>query len=151
MIKDEKKRMALIAVLIIIAVIISLIIVRLTEPELVQVTDDGIAMVKVTLDKHCDTDVASYALAEAIYETANKYLEVKKIIVSVYMSCKGLYDKHGNSFKEDMFMGRVIIDNVDEVREHTELGKYFLDNRFDFRLKILPMHYSNVLIYKPMR
>lgn len=113
-----------------------------------EVTVEGdTALVKVKMISEYSIEDAVLTLAEAVYDTAHKHDEVKRIRVLVYMSSMGLTDKYGKAITKDLLMGGFTIEDVAEVGKYRSFALYNQDLgvRVYYQSLLVGMKHSHLL------
>jgi hypothetical protein len=93
---------------------------------------------------------AAFVVANQVYNVAKANPRIKTIKVMVKMnkdSGGGLSDKYGHRITEDIEMGTLVIDELDEVRKYVDPASYGVDDsvRAYYMAEIRNMKYGNLL------
>ncbi len=90
-------------------------------------------------------ELAGYFLAEKVYQCAGRNPGLKKINVDCRLNGE-LVDKYGKPVEGPHEMGRIIVNNLDDVRKYKDAGFYAIENEDLWRQRVNSlMNYSELL------
>lgn len=98
-------------------------------------------------------EAAGHDMAELIYNTAKDNPNIKRIEITLYIDKTGISDKYGNEFKENLLMGTLVEDNLEEVRKYKDELSFVYDRETDkkefgggiYTIQIERMNYAYLL------
>lgn len=88
-------------------------------------------------------DDAGRDLALSVWNAASKHRKINRIVVSVYLSSALLNDKYGNRLKDDVLMGHIPVNDLQEVRRYASEGAYSVSMAPIYAALVRKMDYSS--------
>jgi hypothetical protein len=106
----------------------------------------GVAQLKKTYAPTYTAADIGRDIALDVYGVATNHADVNKIVVSVYLHPSGLLtDHYGHKLPDELLIGSITIDDIDEVRRYASEGAYSLDRKAIFAAQVSQMEYAKYL------
>ncbi|GBE18100.1 hypothetical protein BMS3Abin16_00691 [archaeon BMS3Abin16] len=93
------------------------------------------AEIELTITTSNTPATAAFMASELIFKTAKKQQSVNKIILHVYLDKFDLTDKYGNPLEENLYMGEIVAEDLDEIRKYRDSSAF--SYRYDIVYEVI--------------
>lgn len=109
------------------------------------VVEGDVGKIKRTVTAYGTIDLVGFEVAGDVYNAAKKYPNLKKIVLTLYMSPSGLQDKYGKAATEESLMGQIPVSDLDEVRKYESASTYQIRQKESYSNTISLFNHAHIL------